>query len=618
MTVFFRQTLIFFFIFLSGFLGAISSLASKDGYVVELKKISFHVHEDYTYDSIEELKIRITSFAGAQGINQWDYLYWPQSETFELLEAHVQQPDGTKEKVDEDQVFIRPSKASEEAPGFVNSQTATVVLPNVQEGSIIYLKTKQSRIKPTPYKFNLLTGETFSEMKKLEVSIDAPKDLYLKWDKIKNLPVTETFTKNRRHITFSLKNVPRKEPEPHMLKPRDFMPLFVVSSLKNWEALGQIYYQQHKPKIIIDETIKKLSQKIVGDKKGFEAVKAIYYWTSKNIRYLAVYLDPQRGYEPNTPQEILKHGYGDCKDQTALMHALMLAQGIEAYPALIYAGESFITLPLPIPQQFNHAILYVPAYDVFLDATDPFQTFGGLSDTLENKITVLGTKEGAVKYTPKNKPTDKQYSIYTTAYLSADGTMTGQSSLTFKGKNSSSPRRIFLADNKEQLANHLLAKTQQGGTGTLSTSDPFDLDQPFKVKGTWVSPQAMDSGTIMNFKTPMGLGYVSLSSLKKLILLPKRLYPFAFTMYDSYFTYRINLPKGYKALHLPKNKHIKNHEGSFKSTYEDKRSHVLIKRDFVVYNVIHTPKYYPDLLELFRAANADENAIITIEKEKRG
>src|SRR4029077_3447805 len=96
---------------------------------------------------------------------------------------------------------------------------------------------------------------------------------------------------------------------------------------------------------------------------------ALFAFASTKIRYVAV--DPGIGaLEPHAAEEVLKNGFGDCKDKHILLTALLSAVGIRADAALIGVGVPF-DADVPSPAQFNHVVTAVPdgTNATWLDAT---------------------------------------------------------------------------------------------------------------------------------------------------------------------------------------------------------------------------------------------------------
>ncbi len=96
---------------------------------------------------------------------------------------------------------------------------------------------------------------------------------------------------------------------------------------------------------------------------------------SRDVRYEAVSIGPG-GWIPSPPEEVLARHWGDCKDKSMLLKALLEAVEIPSVLALARAGESGTVDPLfPSPQQFNHTIVAVPVHA--LSVSDEDSVAGG-------------------------------------------------------------------------------------------------------------------------------------------------------------------------------------------------------------------------------------------------
>lgn len=106
----------------------------------------------------------------------------------------------------------------------------------------------------------------------------------------------------------------------------------------------------------------------------------MHRWVTQDIRYVAVELGIG-GYQPRPAAEVLRSGFGDCKDKTTLFIALLEGLGVRAYPVLLYAGSYRQGgEPPPALEAFNHAIAAVagPEGYRYTDLTAELTPFGEL------------------------------------------------------------------------------------------------------------------------------------------------------------------------------------------------------------------------------------------------
>lgn len=123
---------------------------------------------------------------------------------------------------------------------------------------------------------------------------------------------------------------------------------------------------------------------------GASLEENLFTWVRDNIRYAAVFRGVG-GMRPHAPGQTRAHGWGDCKDMTTLLVALLREQGIRAYPALISASPDLPMDSLPDLGVFNHAIVAVETADGvrFLDATDKLTRYGALGPHLRGKRALI-------------------------------------------------------------------------------------------------------------------------------------------------------------------------------------------------------------------------------------
>lgn len=94
--------------------------------------------------------------------------------------------------------------------------------------------------------------------------------------------------------------------------------------------------------------------KTQGDK-----IKATLNFVQDDIRYLG--LESGIGaYKPFSPNQVYEQRFGDCKDKSLLMVAMLNNMGIEAYPMLVntYIKRTIETLP-PSQKLFDHCVVKV-------------------------------------------------------------------------------------------------------------------------------------------------------------------------------------------------------------------------------------------------------------------
>lgn len=99
-------------------------------------------------------------------------------------------------------------------------------------------------------------------------------------------------------------------------------------------------------------------------------------WVQTEVRYFGTEIGPN-SHQPAVADDVLKQRFGDCKDKTALLAALLQSLEITATPVLVSTRyTSDVQLMLPSPLAFDHAIASVEldGKRLWLDSTRSLQT----------------------------------------------------------------------------------------------------------------------------------------------------------------------------------------------------------------------------------------------------
>ena len=146
-----------------------------------------------------------------------------------------------------------------------------------------------------------------------------------------------------------------------------------------WEApLYENALAQTKDAAEIKSLAVKLSSGLSSDE---EKIVAALRWVQDEIRYLGLEIG-QSTHLPSTAKLTLARRFGDCKDKSVLLTALLREMGIEAHPALVNTdyGSHLPSYPFRL-HAFDHALVYV-RHDINAYWLDPTRTYqrGSLGD----------------------------------------------------------------------------------------------------------------------------------------------------------------------------------------------------------------------------------------------
>ena len=161
------------------------------------------------------------------------------------------------------------------------------------------------------------------------------------------------------------------------------------------------------------------------------------------LNYVAVDLGLGRGggYRPHAAAEVLRLGYGDCKDKANLLCALLGAAGLQGWLLLVDSdSRDRVDERWPSPHQFDHCIVAIrvprgtrlpgafehPGFGtlVAFDPTDPLTTFGDLPHPEQGALGLLvAAGSGGLVRLPVMSPADDRLERRLEAALDAEGNL---------------------------------------------------------------------------------------------------------------------------------------------------------------------------------------------------
>jgi hypothetical protein len=540
--------------------------------------------------------------------------FHPTSQSLALVEAWVTQPDGTRVTVRPDAVFTRPSEAAQDAPGFTAAETTTVVFPQLHPGSRTHVTWRLTQRSTPVNGFNVWVQVPVEvSARHIGLTLDMPDGLAVHTASRGPFKDSVSHAAGRRIEAVSIDNTAAQVPEPNAVDAADYQPVFLATSLASPETIGQIYARESAPRAMPTPEIRALAAQIAGPRTGLAAARAVYDWVAANIRYVAVYMNPNDGWVPHGAGTVLHAGYGDCKDHVVLMQALLASLDIPAQAALVSYGAAYQTLPLWLPTQYNHAIVYLPQWHQFVNPTDPFASFEAADRRMAGKTVVLASAAGALTEIPARRAADNMYRMDSMLDLLPDGTVKGHAVLALSPSIDGPSRRMVAhALSPQDLAERLLEDTPEGGFGIVTSSDPRDLDKRFTITADWQSPHAVSLHDGNGFAAvPAGVDIEQPAGLRGL-LSPQHAPTHDFTAGALDFTWHViwRLPAGVAVTRLPSDVDLTNATGHYTATYRVLGDRVEVLRHLVVLKDVFAPADYPAFDALIEAPLADAREVV--------
>ena len=117
-----------------------------------------------------------------------------------------------------------------------------------------------------------------------------------------------------------------------------------------------------------------------------DQVAAAIRFVQDQVRYLGIEMG-RNSHEPHQPSEVLEQRWGDCKDKSFLLAALLRELGVEAYPALVNTKlRHNMDRELPSPFEFDHVITEVCVAPAILPASSSAGRIAGVVPDAAGRI----------------------------------------------------------------------------------------------------------------------------------------------------------------------------------------------------------------------------------------
>ena len=244
-----------------------------------------------------------------------------------------------------------------------------------------------------------------------------------------------------------------------------------------------------------------------------------------------------------------------------------------------------LTTIMVTPGVFNHAITYLPEFDVYVDSTVGVAPFGVLPALERGKaalVTDYGQGTAKLVTLPLSDPQHDIHRVETSMLANADGGMEGKSSVTTAGWLDLMSRQVAASippGLEAQFAARLLRASGQSGTGTYVLKGVRELATPFSYTSEFTLPHRLPPapGAIA---IPSGIGaFTGIRSVASaLAAQPVRLFPAPQMGAHHEEVTVLTLPPSIKVRDLPAPATVESPVGRYRSSYVQSGNQVTIQR----------------------------------------
>ena len=259
------------------------------------------------------------------------------------------------------------------------------------------------------------------------------------------------------------------------------------STGRSWAEVSKAYSLLVEEKLSNDNLAEETKLILNGETDRAKQIAILLTSIQRQVRYTGL-LFGQGSIVPTVPEEILRRRYGDCKDQSLLLIAMLRSAGIAAHPVLLRSSFGRDVLPeLPGLGIFNHMIVYVPGdNELWIDPTATMVPPGELPLPDQDRLClVVKPGEEHLRRTPRSAAKDNGVKRIREIHLNElDGTDVTDTTI-YRGANATEIRQYAVAAGDSEFRNSIrTGATERLGGGDIHEirwSSVRDLQTPLEI-----------------------------------------------------------------------------------------------------------------------------------------
>lgn len=331
------------------------------------------VYDNGLSSSFRQFVVQVHDVEGARRYRAYGIPYEPSVSRVEVRGARVHRPDGT---VLEATQQVEQPMADPAYRMYYDSVNLVVVFPDLEPGDIVELRWRVDDVATTnrlaDYWGDLRLLQGGAPVRHLEYVLRTPshREFYVNAPTLPGLTRERSESDGRNVDRWVANDVPALRGEEHMPGLTEVVPYLHVSTYQAWQDVGRWYWGLVHDQLQPDEDLRRTVRELVADAPDLETkVRRIHDWVVDHTRYVALEFGIH-GYKPYRVTQVVRRGFGDCKDKASLLYAMFREAGIDAQLVLVRTRRNGAIAELPASLAiFDHAIAYVPALDLYIDGT---------------------------------------------------------------------------------------------------------------------------------------------------------------------------------------------------------------------------------------------------------
>ncbi len=330
------------------------------------------IHPNGLGSTFRQIAVQIHDEAAARDWRSHAIPYTPGWQRVQVLQARVYRGGRT----------LRARQTLEQEVGeaswrvYYDRRLRIVLLPELRPGDVLELRYRVDDVAHrnvfADYFGDLHVLQREVPVRHAEYLLISPKRRSLAFRSGGPVPLRHTrrFEGERRIDRWVGEELPAVISEPLMPGPTETTAHVHVSTYQRWEDVARWYWGLIEDQLVLDDRLRQVAREALRKAPNLERrVERLYEWVLEHTRYVAMEFGIH-GYKPYRVTDVARRGFGDCKDKASLLYALLREANVEAHIVLLRTRRNGAVAPEPASLAvFDHAIVYVPALDLYLDGT---------------------------------------------------------------------------------------------------------------------------------------------------------------------------------------------------------------------------------------------------------
>jgi transglutaminase-like putative cysteine protease len=352
----------------------------------------------------------------------------------------------------------------------------------------------------------------------------------------------------------------------------------------------------------------------------------------QQVTYVSIQLNLNRGggYTPNPAPLILRRNYGDCKDKSALLRALLTAAGFDAWTVAVYSGDrDYVRPEWPSPLQFNHVIVAIRVPDsidaptvlnhpalgrlLIFDPTDSFTPLGGLDDDQQGSHALLIHPEhGGLFPLPLAPPSENRVERSVQATLAPDGLVNARLVTRYHGQSGSYWRSILAREAESERKKRIERSLARRAGGVRVARLDFAPPAPRAPLESTVEFESPSLAQLMQNRLMTVAPGHFVPAIEFAISTRERSLPVLLPDVVRADEVHLRLPTGFTIDEMPSPVALQAPFGRFEASWEPSPEGLIFRQRLEINRTLAPASDYPTARTFFEQAAGAQNAAVVL------